>query len=278
MKDTFRFVFATVAWLALTPVGLRAQDVVPNGGFETWLSGEPTDWITGNVVFPGGVTQTSDAHSGSWAVQGNTVEVYPGFYGAAWLQTELYPGFPVTQRWTAVHGFYKLISVSSDFLYVTAFAFRNGLTVGAGAFTDSVSAGSYTELVVPIQFIDSLPPDSISIYVTMGPGGASESLHPGSSYKLDDLTLAMDSVSSCPVALTGDADASGEVKSSDIIYLVNYVLKAGPEPVPCPAAGDANGDGEVKTSDIIYVVNYVLKAGPAPVDVCTLIPGTWTCP
>jgi hypothetical protein len=82
----------------------------------------------------------------------------------------------------------------------------------------------------------------------------------------------------CPVVLTGDADNSSEVKLSDVIVLVNYVLKAGPDPVPCPAAGDVNCDGEVKLSDVIYLVNYVLKAGLVPCDVCTLIPGTWSCP
>lgn len=82
----------------------------------------------------------------------------------------------------------------------------------------------------------------------------------------------------CPVALTGDANNSGTVVSSDIIYLVNFVLKAGAVPLPCTAAGDVNCDGEVKSSDIIYLVNYVLKAGSPPCDVCTLIPATWSCP
>jgi hypothetical protein len=82
----------------------------------------------------------------------------------------------------------------------------------------------------------------------------------------------------CPIVVSGDASGDGQVKSSDIIYLVNYVLKAGPEPVPCAAAGDVNADGEVKSSDIIYLVNYVLKGGAPPLDVCPLIPGTWTCP
>jgi hypothetical protein len=82
----------------------------------------------------------------------------------------------------------------------------------------------------------------------------------------------------CPVTLTGDVQSSGDVNSTDIIYLVNYVLKGGPGPVPCPAGGDANCDGVVNSTDIIYLVNYVLKGGQPPCDVCTLIPGTWSCP
>lgn len=82
----------------------------------------------------------------------------------------------------------------------------------------------------------------------------------------------------CAVGLTGDADNNGEVKLSDVIVLVNYVLKAGPDPVPCPAAGDVTCDAEVKLSDVIYLVNYVLKAGPAPCNVCDIIPSLWSCP
>lgn len=82
----------------------------------------------------------------------------------------------------------------------------------------------------------------------------------------------------CPVPLTGDVQSSGDVNSTDIIYLVNYVLKGGPDPLPCPAGGDANCDGVVNSTDIIYLVNYVLKGGPPPCDVCTLVPGTWSCP
>jgi hypothetical protein len=85
-------------------------------------------------------------------------------------------------------------------------------------------------------------------------------------------------IEACPVILTGDADQSSEIKLSDVILLVNYVLKAGAVPVPCAAAGDVNCDGAVKLSDVIGLVNYVLKAGTPPCDVCTLIPGNWTCP
>jgi len=59
---------------------------------------------------------------------------------------------------------------------------------------------------------------------------------------------------------------------------VNSVLKARSAPVPCDAVSEVNCDGEGKTSDIIYLVNDILKAGTSPFDVCTLIPGTWTCP
>jgi hypothetical protein len=82
----------------------------------------------------------------------------------------------------------------------------------------------------------------------------------------------------CIIPVTGDLNSTGDIVTSDIIYMVNYVFKAGPSPQPCPAVADVNCDGEVMPSDIIFLVNYVLKGGPPPCDVCALVPGTWTCP
>lgn len=62
----------------------------------------------------------------------------------------------------------------------------------------------------------------------------------------------------------GDASGDGDVNLVDIVYLVNYVLKGGPEPDPL-LAGYVSGDDEINLVDIVYLVNYVLKGGPAPV-------------
>lgn len=76
---------------------------------------------------------------------------------------------------------------------------------------------------------------------------------------------------SCGVELTGDVDVNGGLTASDIIYLVNYTFKGGPDPQPIPQAGDVNCDGSNTSSDIIYMVNHVFKSGPAPCDVCTIL-------
>jgi hypothetical protein len=62
----------------------------------------------------------------------------------------------------------------------------------------------------------------------------------------------------------GDVNDNGAITSSDVIYLVNYVFKAGPVPVPVEQAGDVNCNGAISSADIIYLVNYVFKGGPAP--------------
>jgi choice-of-anchor B domain-containing protein len=83
---------------------------------------------------------------------------------------------------------------------------------------------------------------------------------------------------SCPIGLTGDVDSGGDVSAADIIYLVDYVFKGAAAPVPCVAVGDANCNGTVNAQDVIFLVNYVFRGGPGPCNVCTLVPGTWTCP
>ncbi len=82
----------------------------------------------------------------------------------------------------------------------------------------------------------------------------------------------------CPIAVSGDVNVSGSISSADIIYLVNFVFKGGPAPLPCEANGDVNCSGSNTSADIIHLVNFVFKGGPAPCDICTLIPGTWSCP
>ena len=82
----------------------------------------------------------------------------------------------------------------------------------------------------------------------------------------------------CSITMTGDVNTNGSITSADIIYLVGYVFKGGAAPLPCAASGDVNCNGSVTSADIIYLVGYVFKGGPAPCDVCTLIPGSWTCP
>lgn len=76
----------------------------------------------------------------------------------------------------------------------------------------------------------------------------------------------------------GDVNNDGVITSADIIYLVGYVFKGGPGPIPCNAVGDVNCDGVITSADIIYLVAYVFKGGPAPCNVCRAFGLGWSCP
>jgi hypothetical protein len=76
---------------------------------------------------------------------------------------------------------------------------------------------------------------------------------------------------SCGVVVTGDVDVSGAIEAADIIIMVNYLFKGGPEPQPLAQAGDVNCDGITTSADIIDLVNHVFKSGAAPCDVCSIL-------
>jgi len=63
--------------------------------------------------------------------------------------------------------------------------------------------------------------------------------------------------------LYGDANADAKVTVSDVVYLVNYLFKGGPE--PWLLLSDCNNDAKVTVSDVVYLVNYLFKGGPVPV-------------
>jgi len=64
--------------------------------------------------------------------------------------------------------------------------------------------------------------------------------------------------------IAGDANDDDAVNLMDAIYVINYLYKAGPMPVPVPEAGDANGDSELNILDVTTVINYLYRDGPPP--------------
>ena len=63
--------------------------------------------------------------------------------------------------------------------------------------------------------------------------------------------------------LCGDVDADEKVTLGDVLYIANYFLKGGPEPVPLDCA-DVNCDQQVNIGDVIYLANFLLKGGFSP--------------
>ena len=62
----------------------------------------------------------------------------------------------------------------------------------------------------------------------------------------------------------GDANNDKSLTVSDMVYLVNYLFKGGPIPVPVVEMGDANCDGNVTVADVVYLNAYLFKGGPKP--------------
>ncbi len=119
-----------------------------------------------------------------------------------------------------------------------------------------VVTGAAPEQVIRVDSTN-LPPSNRLLLVD----ALAREIHPG--FKAGTLV-----VDHCPVELTGDVQLDGERTLVDIVYLVNYVLRGGPSPLPLPQAGDVDCSGAVLTSDIVYLVNYIFKLGPEPCDMC----------
>jgi hypothetical protein len=63
--------------------------------------------------------------------------------------------------------------------------------------------------------------------------------------------------------LRGDANSDYKTTVSDVVFLINYLFRAGPAPDPV-YLGDVNCDDKVSVSDVVWLINYLFKGGPAP--------------
>jgi len=72
--------------------------------------------------------------------------------------------------------------------------------------------------------------------------------------------------------LCGDVNNDGSVDVADLTYLVDYLFRGGPAPIPWKCVGDFNGDGSVDVSDLSYLVDYLFRGGPGAVSGCCTPP------
>ncbi|NIN00260.1 MAG: peptidase M1 [candidate division Zixibacteria bacterium] len=61
----------------------------------------------------------------------------------------------------------------------------------------------------------------------------------------------------------GDANHDFVIDGADVIYIINYLYRSGPEPFPWDA-GDVDCDGIVGPGDVVYLLNYLFRNGPPP--------------
>ncbi len=65
--------------------------------------------------------------------------------------------------------------------------------------------------------------------------------------------------------LCGDATADSVIDMGDIVYLINYLYKNGPEPLSPKNRGDANNSCIIEIGDVITIISYLFKSGPPPI-------------
>lgn len=61
----------------------------------------------------------------------------------------------------------------------------------------------------------------------------------------------------------GMVDSDCGIGLTDVVYLINYILKGGPAP-DIILSGDLDCSGEAQIPDVVYLINYLLRGGPPP--------------
>jgi len=64
--------------------------------------------------------------------------------------------------------------------------------------------------------------------------------------------------------ICGDASGNDKLNILDVTYIINYLYKGGPAPIPLQSA-DADGSGNINILDITRIINYLYKGGEEPV-------------
>jgi hypothetical protein len=172
-----------VLLLVFGSIIINAQIV--NSGFEDWDSnGNPIGWSTNNTP-PTFLTiiKTNDAHSGSWAVEGDVVAFSVFTIPPSLINGEEGQGVPVNIRPAALEGYYKLISVQEDFLFIQAYLIKNGEYAGLGAAI-LPAADAYTKFSFEITPGSEIP-DSALIAISIA--NSIGITHVGTKLFIDDL-------------------------------------------------------------------------------------------
>lgn len=177
-----------------------AQNEILNAGFENWNNGKAQHWLSTNIPnnIATNVTQTTDAHSGSFAITGEVQLVFnadfvPGIF-TGYNESVVESGFPVTQKYQSFSGYYKFIrggSIQDVFLVVATLTNQSGGVRIAEAEMELLPAGEYTFFDIPFVYDPanlSMDPEvvHISIVIDETPDG---DVNQGSTFFVDDLSF-----------------------------------------------------------------------------------------
>lgn len=195
---------------ALTVVSFfkaNAQGI--NGGFEQWDSVDngmftnhvPTGWfefmnsICESESLPWSVTQSTDAHSGSYAIQLKNIATSLNQTAMLMTNSSSQDGgmnnkIPVTSRYTRLEGYYKYSTLQPDTFSIMVLMTKGEDFIAVAEFKRAANTSNYTKFSIPIVYTSpaSIIPDSAVIMIT---AGSNENFREGSTLSLDDITFAL---------------------------------------------------------------------------------------
>jgi hypothetical protein len=203
-------------------IGLNADaqnSSVPNGNFESWTSITyelPQNYVWSSNIdalrknLPFGVTKSTDAYHGNYAVQLTTQiaggDTIPGIFinvdpkngdPSTWSG-----GFPYSQQPTGMRGYYKSSIASPDTAFLLAFFYKSGVMIGQYGYYFYGSHSTYTPFSFNFTPALTQTPDTI----IFGAGSSNYSnmanMRDGSMLMLDSISFT--GVSSQPALFNGD--------------------------------------------------------------------------
>ncbi len=164
---------------------------IPNSSFEDWADGNPVGWSTSN--YPGfftPITQSTDAHSGSYAVKGEVVNFVGVGLSPTLVSGDTLGGFPIDQTPAALQGYYKFSPAGGDILFISALIYEQGNTVGFGEIMINAPATSYSLFTLNFEYYgQTIVADSCWIQVFLVDTATGDATI-GSYYLLDDLSFS----------------------------------------------------------------------------------------
>lgn len=182
MKTKLLSLFFTFSIYAL------AQNPIPNPGFESWTSGNPTAWSTNNLAsIATPVLQSSSAHGGTSAARLEIVNAFGQAFPP--VLTILNP--VVINQSYASFSFYYKCSLSSDDGLAIDVNLKNGgnsVAVATGTLDNSNNTNVYTQKTIAFQYFGSSP-NAFDISFILGSSPNSSTMTIGSYVLIDDLSF-----------------------------------------------------------------------------------------
>jgi hypothetical protein len=143
-------------------------------------------------------------------------------------------------------------------------------TDGAEAAVDDIVVESFAppcpftvtpeaDTIDPSSFIDLL----VTFDGTAFEPASLDTLHCNLLFYTNDPDEALVTVPVTMWSARGDVTENGVLDIEDVVFLLNFLYKGGPEPIPMEA-GDLDYDLDVDSDDVMFLISYLFLGGPPP--------------
>jgi len=148
---------------------------------------------------------------------------------------------------------YQVINPSSIYNVYRITAWDDNGWIDMDYFDIPVLAGEDSIVFIPVT-----PPDGV-------PLGNISNLSFRATSRLDTTVFDIQTIGAKTVLQRGDSNFDGIVLVSDLVYMVDYLFKGGPGPIPIEEAGDFSCVDGINVEDLTDMVTFLFKGGnPCP--------------